>query len=181
MFGLFRKRDPHKEIALTLYRSAMEQSRDPWFFAQGGVPDSYDGRFDCLLLHLYLIIQMLNQHESGQALAQDLFDVAVGDFDQSLREIGVGDTGMKRRMKNMMLAFNGRMHAYQAAQEEGSAAVWQEALARNLYGTVDAPDPDMVSKVSQYVIEALRMIDAQGYDAVYGGNVPFPDQMKESE
>ena len=176
MFGLFRKQDPVKEVALSLYAKAMEQSRLPWFYEERGVPDSYDGRFDCLLLHLYMIIQKLNETEEGQALAQEIFDTAVGDFDQSLREIGVGDTGMKRRMKNMMLAFNGRMHAYEAAKESGSKEDWISALERNLYGTVETAQRKEIKLVASYVAEALKSVDQQALDYIMNGVVEFPER-----
>lgn len=175
MFGLFRKQNPHKEIALNLYSAAMEQSRAPWFYIKGGVPDSYDGRFDCLLLHIYLMIQKLNGTENGQDIAQELFDVAVADFDQSLREIGVGDTGMKRRMKNMMLAFNGRMHAYDAAKVSDAPDAWAQALERNLYGTLETVSPDVVSLMQDYVTRARQGIEAQALEDLESGHVTFPD------
>lgn len=174
MFGLFKKKNPHKEIALSLYAEAMMQSRAIWFYESAGVPDSYDGRFDCLLLHVFLIMQKLNESAEGKEVAQELFDVTFADVDQSLREIGVGDTGMKRRMKNMMLAFNGRMHAYQAAKEHASDEAWLEVLARNLYGTVETPEHPMVKQVSDYVLRALAELDGQTQEQVLSGNVRFP-------
>src|SRR6516164_3157839 len=124
MFGSLRRRSERKTIAERLCRSISDQARAPVFYGELGVADSLDGRFDLVVLHAWLVLDALGS--AGEtALAQCLVDALFVQFDEALRELGVGDMGMSRRMKNMAEAFNGRLAAYRAAatQEELAGAI----------------------------------------------------------
>lgn len=147
----FRRRSPADPASL-LYQALVAQSRSPEFYTVCAVPDSLDGRFDLLVLHVVLVLRRLkSEGVSGRTLGQAVFDIMVTDFDRALRELGVGDVGVAKRMKAMISAFYGRLAAYDAAladekkdprapgysgDERGSAL--RAALRRNLYGTVTA-------------------------------------------
>src|SRR5215469_816289 len=114
-------------IASKLYQKLVETARNPWFYQDGGVADSLDGRFDMIALHAWLVMDRLSaQGKPGQDLAQRLFDFMFRDLDRSLREMGVGDIGVPKRIKAMIQAFYGRAKAYSNDDLEA-------ALARNLY------------------------------------------------
>ena len=118
-------------IAKDLYASALENTRLEVFYREYSVPDSFDGRFDLLLLHIFIILRRIKGQDNYDELSQDLFNVMFKDMDQTLREMGIGDVGIPKHMKKMMLAFNGRMHAYQEAVS--SAKALRGVVARNLY------------------------------------------------
>lgn len=166
MFGALFKQNKqevrNRDAAQHLYESALQSVRSPVFYTEYEVPDSFDGRFDLLLIHLFIILQRLQGREDYQQISQDVFDVTFKNMDQTLREMGIGDMGIPKHMKRMMKAFNGRMHSYQAAIDpskldgidlEGlKITSLEDALRRNLYGTVmDEVSDAAVKKMEDYI------------------------------
>ena len=116
-----------------LYASAVEMARDPAFFADHGVADNVDGRFDALALVVSLVMRRLNScGDAGAALSQELFDTMFADMDLSLREMGAGDIGVAKRVRVMAEAFMGRLDAYTAALDDADRKALAAALERNL-------------------------------------------------
>lgn len=131
--SIFGKKRLQDEDAERVYRAFMQQSRQPDFYQAGGFADSYDGRVDCLCLHLTFLMSALSQKgETAQTLSQAVFDRMVDDFDVALREEGLTDSGVKRRIKPMIAYFYGRMRDYREALPTGTIA---DVLTK---GTVEA-------------------------------------------
>ncbi len=107
------------------------QARLPAFYERFGVPDTVNGRFDMVLLHLWLVLRRLRTGTEGTALAQALFDHFCSDMDDNLREMGVGDLSVPKRMVKFAEAFYGRTAAYDAALKADGSELAQ-ALARNV-------------------------------------------------
>ncbi len=160
----------------TLYGAAAAQARLPQFFTVGGVPDSLDGRFDLLTLHLVLLMRRLDgQGRPAMALRQRLFDLFAADMDRNLRELGVGDTGISRRVKTMGQAFYGRLQAYDQAFQAPEAqrqTVLMTALDKNLYGTVPTA-PVALAAMAHYMIETMDYLQQQPVSAMLAGHVNF--------
>jgi len=161
-----------RQSAERLYTLTVRQARQPAFYGDFGVPDTPDGRFDMIALHVYMVLRRLKQlSESGQAIAQALFDHMFADLDHNLREMGVGDLGVGRHVKAMAAGFYGRVAAYDAGLEgtEGELAL---ALARNLYrGTT--PMPAVVDIMAQYVrTETVALGNIPSQD-ILQGNIHF--------
>lgn len=178
MFGLFNTKNPYEQPARQLYASAFNQARNSGFYMEYGVPDTLDGRFDLLLLHLFLVIhRMKNEGRKGAQLAQALFDVAFADVDQGLRENGIGDMGVPKHMRRMMLAFNGRVHSYAQALETGDM---EAALARNLYGTLENQDASVLKRMSAYVQSSGDALEKQRTQDIFEGRIEFflPEESK---
>ncbi len=155
------------------YAEIVEQARAPLFFATLGVPDTLDGRFETLALHAFLVLNRLKSDRPGSAeFAQALFDRLFADMDRSLREMGVADLGVGRRVKAMAEAFMGRVRAYEQGLEQGNA-VLEAALGRNLYGTVAAPDPGAVSAMARYLRRQQAALARQPAAALRAGEVHF--------
>ncbi|HEX4079004.1 MAG TPA: ubiquinol-cytochrome C chaperone family protein [Rhizomicrobium sp.] len=129
MLKAFRERSRRNRIAGRMCDILSARAREPVFFRDFGVPDTFDGRFDLLVLHAWLALERL-QAEGERELAQSFVDALFVRLDDALREQGAGDIGMSRRMKKMAGAFYGRLEAYSAAGDETALAA---ALARNLY------------------------------------------------
>jgi cytochrome b pre-mRNA-processing protein 3 len=121
--------------AVAAYRRAILQARDPLLFTEYGVADTVDGRFDMIVLHVFLLMHRLREDmsEPARAHVQAIFDIMLDDLDQNVRQLGAQDIGVGKRVKAMAEAFNGRVHAYDAALNEGGDAL-EQALARNVYG-----------------------------------------------
>jgi len=176
MFG-FRKmlqRDPAQIAAHRLYVSLVEQARRPAFYAALGVPDSIDGRFDLIALHAFLAMRRLRDGgEAGRAVAQALFDVMFGDMDQSLREMGVGDLGVGKRVKAMAAGFYGRVSAYEVALNTGDdGTALKAALARNLFGTTEPAD-DSLARIASYVRREAAALGQADIRAMTAGTIAF--------
>ncbi len=153
--------------ARTLYLQIISQARQPEFYRFYGVPDTLDGRFEMLALHAFLVLRRLKA-EPAAALSQELFDTMFADMDENLREMGVGDLSVGKRVKQMATAFYGRVAAYEEGLD-GEAGILEAALARNLFGTVAAAPEAMAAYVRREADRLSRM-DAK---AILGGEISF--------
>ena len=171
--GLFRRgNDGIEPAADALYRSVVEAARRPALFADLGIPDTMDGRYETVALHAYLVLRRLKRdHAATSDLAQALFDRMFMDFDQALREAGVGDLGVGRRIKQMATGFYGRIAAYDAGLDGGGL---DDALKRNAYGTTD-PSAEMVAGLASYLRNADRVMADQSVAELAAGRVAFPE------
>ncbi len=158
---------PERLALHSAYERIVEQARQPVFYAEHGVPDTLDGRFELILLHLNLVLTRLKQ-EPGDTYTQQqgLIEIFLEDMDRSIRELGVGDTGVGRRVKKMANAFYGRMKAYEEAKED--ATLWQEALRRNLYGTSE-PTEGSVTAMTRYILTAKEALRRTPMETIVSG------------
>jgi cytochrome b pre-mRNA-processing protein 3 len=177
-FGLLRRR-PHERAGFELYGAAVAAARDPALFAGFGVPDTLDGRFDLVGLHVALLIRRLRRDADprGPALAQAVFDAMFSDMDLNLREMGVGDLSVGKRVKRMWEAFHGRAQAYEAALDAGDAAALAAALARNVWrgeppgaGPDGAPQPPALG-LAGHALAIERALAGQDFSALLAGRV----------
>ena len=151
-------------------------ARQPAFYTTLGVPDSFDGRFELLVLHAQLVLRRLRaEGKDGADLAQRLFDILTGHFDEALRAIGVGDMGVGKRIKVMTSAFYGRLSAYDAGLDACEPTVLREALRRNLYGTVPDIGDANLEAVRAYVEATEQRLTEHPFDAIKAGDGLFPD------
>lgn len=134
LLGLLRRK-PHERAGFELYGAAVAAARQPELFDALGVPDTLDGRFDLVALHTALLIRRIRRDPDPRAkdLAQAVFDAMFADMDVNLREMGVGDLAVGKRVKRMWEAFHGRAQAYEAALDAGDEAALTVALARNVW------------------------------------------------
>lgn len=154
---MFRRRQPTDEFAQLLYNRTAERARDPELFESCGVPDTLDGRFDILALHGALVIDRLKREPDGLVLAQAFFDAMFRHLDLTLREIGVQDLGVGRRIKIMAEGFQGRALAYREALDGGQTPL-AEVLRRNAYGGTPPNDGAPVERLEAYTrAEADRL------------------------
>jgi len=110
------RRKPHERAGFELYGAAVAGARDPFFYTDLGVVDTVDGRFDMISLYTFLVIHRLKRERPlGPALAQAVFDAMFSDMDMNLREMGVGDLSVGRKVRVMWEAFHGRASAYATA------------------------------------------------------------------
>lgn len=173
MFGFFRSsRDRQK--ARRLYTAILARARDPLFYEDFQVPDTLDGRFDMVALHVFLVLRRLKRDRPETAdLSQALFDLMFVDMDENLRELGVGDLAVGRRVKDMAKAFMGRLAAYEEALEEGDDEALAAALRRNLFrGT--SPATDRVAAMATYIRRQDQGLAATALATLTGGERLFP-------
>lgn len=170
-----KNRRARKETAEGLYQAALMQSREASFYADYGVADTMDGRFDLLCLHVFLIVDRLEQFgPQGAKLAQAVFDRMFVNVSQTLREIGVGDLGVPKHMGRMMKAFNGRVHAYHDAIVSGQPAVLQLAVSRNVFRTTGEAIPAGVDVIVDYIMETHSLFAHEDLEDFKALRVRFP-------
>lgn len=172
----FLNRSDDSPVVRDLHAAIVEQARQPAFYAQHGVPDSLDGRFDMLVLHAYLAFRRLKElGQPAEAMSQQLFDLIFDDMDANLREIGVGDLSVGKKVKKMAQAFFGRAAAYDAGLEPGAAPdVLEQALRRNVYGTVANPAQNDLAWLAGYTRSAIATLAAQPAESLLKGRIGFP-------
>jgi cytochrome b pre-mRNA-processing protein 3 len=177
LLALFR-REPLERPGFLLYSAAVAAARDPWFFGESvGVPDTLDGRFDLVGLHVGLLIRRLHPDPDprGAAAAQAVFDAMFADMDMNLREMGVGDMALAKRVKRMWEAFHGRAQAYGAALDAADRAALEAALARNVWRVgPEAPKPAGAPALAAHAERVDAALQAQPLAALLRGEVSFP-------
>ena len=130
IFSLFRK-DPRRVAIAALYARIATASRAPGLYAALDIPDTLEGRFESLSLHMVLSLRALrNLPAPADDVAKDLTDAFFQDMDASLREMGVGDTVVPKRMKKVAESFFGRALTYDPALNGDDEAALAEALGR---------------------------------------------------
>lgn len=166
-----RRRDD--AAANALYLALVEQSRQPVFYRDLGVADTLEGRYDMIILHAYILFRRLgrDKNQGLRELSQQTFDFMFTDLDQNLREMGVTDMAIGKRVTRMAEAFYGRTAAYDKALTQGGRAL-QEALGRNLYQGVAAPS-EVEDRMAAYVLTQMEHMDGQGDQDLLVGKVTF--------
>ena len=152
------------------YEAIVAAARHPAFYAHWGVADTLDGRFDMVALHTYLVLDRLKGMEP--AFRQDLVDEFFSDMDRSLRELGVGDISVGKKVRKMAEVFYGRIAAYDAALAgEGDGLV--PVIARNVFP--DDPAPAGAMPLAAYLKDQRGHLAAQVSSAIAGGQVTFKE------
>jgi cytochrome b pre-mRNA-processing protein 3 len=155
---VFKRRNPHEAFGAALYARTAERAREPRLFEACGIPDTLDGRFDALALHAALMIDRLRREPDGEGLAQAFFDAMFRHLDLTLREIGVQDLGVGRRIKIMAEGLHGRALAYRQALAGGPASLG-DVLRRNAYGG-RSPDDGEVERLEAHVRDYAAQLAA---------------------
>lgn len=147
LFGLFRH--PKRERAgFALYGHAVAAARAPFFYEALKVPDTLDGRFDLVGVHAFLAIRRLGRSGATAPFAQPVFDAMFSDMDITLREIGVGDMSIGKRVRAMWEAFHGRARSYGLALDAGDGAALTAALSRNVWRAEAADGAGRLARIA---------------------------------
>jgi cytochrome b pre-mRNA-processing protein 3 len=169
IFSLFRK-DPRRATIASLYKRVATASRETGLYASLGIPDTLEGRFEALSLHMILLLRALRElPPPADEVAKDLTDAFFRDMDASLREMGVGDTVVPKRMKKIAESFYGRAHAYDGPLNEGDESGFAMALGRNVYGSEAPANP-----LARYALAADRGLKSVDLDALLETGPAFP-------
>ena len=153
-----------------IYGMIVTQAREPLFYRALGVPDTVNGRFDLLLLHLWLVLRRLKTVEGGAALSQALFDHFCNDMDDNLREMGTSDLKVPKKMQAFGEAFYGRTAAYDLALTEGHEA-FAQALCKNI---LNGEHLEQAGRLATYAEAAMAALDDTDDTASLSGSAKFP-------
>jgi cytochrome b pre-mRNA-processing protein 3 len=170
-FNHFRKpRPPLHGTIEAIYGMIVTQAREPSFYRDLGVPDTVNGRFDVLVLHLWMVLRRFGIAGRGATVSQALFDRFCEDMDANLREMGVGDLAVPRRMRSFGEAFYGRSAAYDLAFASGKEPLAQ-ALSRNI---LDGEGMENARRLATYVERAVESLANLEEAAILGAAWTFP-------
>lgn len=174
VFGLFKKKNNNRAIVDRQYNSLTTAARQPGLYLHMGVPDTVIGRFEMLAVVMILYFRRTKSSgTSGQEIAQEIVDAFFQDLDHSMRELGIGDQGVPKRMKKFAGMFYGRLESYAAAMDGADEDALAAALRRNIYPQADETAPDMRA-LAKWMMVASEALSAQPEDAVATGNATLP-------
>lgn len=150
-----------------LYARIVERGRDPFWYRDGQVPDTLDGRFDMVTALTALVLLRLEMlGEQGRQPSVLLTEIFIEDMDQTLRQIGIGDYVVGKHVGRMVSALGGRLAAFRAAGGDLS-----EAVRRNIFHEA-APSDESVGLVSARLEAFAESLGRTGLDALLGGELP---------
>lgn len=168
MFGAKKDKITWEQEAAEVYAVLLERALNPTFYSEYEVPDTYEGRFDMVLLHVFAVMHVAMDDARGEDFNQALFDVLFRDMDQSLREAGKGDMVVAKQMRYMMKAFNGRMNRYHEAIN--SKLAFKEALRLNLYNEQNVTAKS-VKAISDYTFDIISDIRDKHLTSMFKGKI----------
>lgn len=177
IFGLLRTRgDAGRDRAGAVHAAIVAAARRPDFYVGLAVPDTSPGRFELLVLHVALYIRRLRRENSAdaQAFAQEVFDAMMRALDDNLREVGIGDGTVPKRVKTMARSFYDGAATYDRALDAGDEARLAADLARIVYAGVpnDAGGPTWLAA---YAVMADAALAGQSIADLTGRGPQFPD------
>lgn len=169
---------PEQTAAVTLHTRIVAAARAPALYREGGVPDTVDGRFDLIALHAFLLFHRLSGAEGWQPVGDRLADRLMADMDRSLREMGVGDMSVGKKMKTVATAFYGRLDAYWGALADTAPGALADALARNVYRADPASAPEAAAaarRLAHYARGQVAALAEQPTARLLTGDVRFAE------
>jgi cytochrome b pre-mRNA-processing protein 3 len=171
----WRARRANRTLIDQLHGKIVAASRRPVHYLDLGVPDTYEGRFEMVTLYAGLVMRRLtNLSGIGAELAQELADSVFRHFEVALREMGVGDVAVPKRLKRMGEAFYGRNRAYREGLDEPDSDRLARALARNVYGVEDVAFAPMAVRLARCVRATADTLDQTPLETFARGDVDFP-------
>lgn len=169
IFGLFGKRSERLGPVNALFDRVAAASRQPGLYLEGGIPDTFEGRFESLTLHVFLVLRRLRALPApADGLAQDLVDACFSYLEFGFRQSGISDVAVPKRMKKIGQMFYGRLQAYERALAASDPAELVETLRRNAGSGEGAP------ALASYVRQSEQAFAGRDLDAILEQEALFP-------
>jgi cytochrome b pre-mRNA-processing protein 3 len=162
---------PPRDSAIidALYGAIVAQARLPVLYESFGVPDTVAGRFEMVVLHLWMVLRRTGRTPVSERLVERF----CRDMDHNLREIGVGDLTVPKQITRMMSALLGRQNAYEEALPGGEPAV-EAVVVRNVFSGA-APPQGEAKLLAAYVVRCAAAVASTGEAPLQGGSLVFAD------
>lgn len=177
----FSSRAPQRRAGLSLYEAIVAQARSEPFYRDYGVPDTVNGRFEMIVLHVVLVVARLQaEGEEGQELARAMLEAFVADVDDACRRLGIGDMGVPRHVKKATAAVLQRGATYRAAMaapRSADADPLADAIGEHAWGEAVPSDPASRRALADYVRRTVASLDAQPGAPITAGTVTFPSAL----
>ncbi len=177
MFRWFAGRAARKEAAEKIYDAIVAQSRNPAFYLRCGVPDTFSGRFDMLVIHMFVVLQILKLGgREGQLLAQEIVEAFIREMDTMVRDLGVSDRNVPKEVRKIAQLFYGQLLAYSTALQRNdtkglAGEVWKSFQS----GEGAASASIAADSISTYMRQAIKNIQEMPLNMLLQGNIRFPE------
>jgi cytochrome b pre-mRNA-processing protein 3 len=167
-------RPRHETAVRALYEAIVAAARHPHLYAAYGVPDTIDGRYDMIILHAILVLDRLKSAgEEGNAHSQRLTEYLFSDMDRSLREMGVGDLSVGKKVRRMAEVLFGRARAYSEGLEKQSREALAVALACNVFP--DEKEPPGAGRLADYTLATRKHLRQTATESILAGRLDFEE------
>ena len=178
IFSLFGRRKTNQRVVDDTYVHLTEAARQPVFYESFGVPDTVMGRFEMVAAHMVLFLRRAGRSDGPlRAFTQEMVDTFFQDIDHSIREIGIGDTGVPKRMKKFAKMFYGRVESYSVALNAGDRIALSEALSRNVHPTLeftrDSAEGRGMHALADYLFALEAYLAGQSDASIMDGRLSF--------
>ncbi|MEJ2227214.1 MAG: ubiquinol-cytochrome C chaperone family protein [Alphaproteobacteria bacterium] len=177
MFRWFAGRAARKEAAEKIYDTIVAQSRNPSFYIRCAVPDTLSGRFDMLVIHMFVVLQILKLGgREGQLLAQEIVEAFIREMDTMVRDLGVPERNVPKEVRKIAQLFYGQLLSYSTAlqrhDQKGLAGeVWKSFQS----GESGRESPVAADAVALYMRQSIRGIQEMPLNMLLQGNIQFPE------
>jgi cytochrome b pre-mRNA-processing protein 3 len=163
-----------RQVADRLYRDLVKQARMPAFYRELGVPDTAEGRFELVGLHVALLVRRLRAAGApGSALGQEVFDLMFADMDESLRHIGIGELSVGKHVKRLARSFYARLAALDEALATDPPALLDQTLRTNVYHGGPPPSPCQLDALVSYLLTVEAALRAQATEHLLAGRLAW--------
>jgi cytochrome b pre-mRNA-processing protein 3 len=167
MLRWFKQRRVRKRTAHNLYGSIVASARQPELFRHFGIPDTVEGRFETLTAHMFLFLERLRREGEGDTpLAQALVDAFFADMDTTMRELGVGDLAVPKKMRALASVFHERLNAYRKAMDTGGSDELIRLVGENL-NLPDGDDSRAPALLAAYMRDCLAELGRQPIEQLH--------------
>jgi cytochrome b pre-mRNA-processing protein 3 len=171
MFGWLAAKSPAKNAAVTLYGEIVSAARTPAFYRDIGVPDTVEGRFEMIALHLVLVVDRLGQQgPTGATMARDLNETCITDLDDNMREIGIGDLAVPRKVKKAAAALFDRHRDVMTALADQNSETLEALLQRDI-GQLTGASKLNVHALARHIVKLHAHILSSPPDALLDGHL----------
>jgi cytochrome b pre-mRNA-processing protein 3 len=171
MLDSLKTRTGIRRKAGEIYGAIVTQARRPEFYAVLGVPDTPDGRYEMVVLHLFCVLERLRAAEASEPLPRLLVEAFIADMDDSLRELGTGDLAVPKKVRRAASGLYERSMAYRAALAAGDAHALAAVLGANVYQGVQSRQ---AAVLADYLVATLRGLGAAGAAQILDARLSFP-------
>lgn len=181
IFSLLRRKKANAAIVARQYQAITDAARQPGFYLDMNVPDTVMGRFEMVSAHMVLYFRRLRgAGEAAEKISQEVVEAFFEDIDHSIRELGVGDAAVPKRMKKIGRMFYGRANSYEAALDAGDAPALEAALKRNIHPEAGDAAPDMAA-LARHMMAAAARLEAVPQGDIDSGGVTFAPPSTDGE
>jgi cytochrome b pre-mRNA-processing protein 3 len=173
LWDVLTRRQPHDTTATDLYGRLVAHARTPAFYAVHGVPDTPEGRLELIVLHLVLMLRRLAKDgEPGSSLSRAISETFVTDMDDCMREMGVSDISVARKVKKVAAALFDRIRDYGAALDKGDRDTLSALIARHIQ---EAPAITAgANRIADFAFDAEAGLARAELDEIKHAAHPFP-------